>query len=604
MLTHLVQGKSILSPFIIKIITLALITQLPNSFAQPNEDQPQEDIVLVYRQLLLAAAAEPTPEKDSLFYAKQVLTPTDIEVATEEFHNLVASQRFPKALEKIRLLKKIEEGEPFDVNEGRLLKIELNSIQSSVQFQLGQLENKESNSYLQRNLLFSTLFVAGSTIVSTVSPLAFTTDAQINREIGWGFYALSGLSSLWLAATMVRSQTWHPEHYRRPHSWLAQLRDWGEQIDAETQILFNTNWERDSGIFPPIPFYSILLNRASSHLDYSRDLAIPSPRSGPSPGNPEHVTLHVQPTGELGDADLNRLNADTFIEEVKKICDSSREHPYALRSQIALRRVLFLSLQRKDTRALYFILNTTLKGLLPKLDAPLGGTLQRTFLLAVQQGDVDLARTFIGGDPAESPPAVFLRPPFTLLERAQELAARHNHTEMIQLLSDFTEGTPATRPHHRIRQTASHDLDTENTLLGALNRLKKRYRRQSYETFARNQNREAELPSWVEAKINHLASNNKLSPLQASAAIALLRRIKEPFDPNAPDYDPDHLFLWNTTKKKQKTLKLLKIAFLALEDPTAFEENTGRKMTTQDQDDNWGSLDPQRSLRWRSGLQH
>jgi hypothetical protein len=591
-----IQKLGVLSRWI-TLVSLSFFSL--ESFAQPDSWLMQEDVVLTYRELLQLAAVAPPAESESIFFKAPIVTENDIDTATEEMRTIIYGPKNARAVERILLLQKIENKAPLSNSEKNHILHELFLLQNAAH---SQIELREQNEILRRGQAQSAISIAistGLTLAGGYTTLRVSNDPGLNQIGTWGIYGtLAALSGLGAFQSYYSSYTWSPEHYLGYRTWDSQLSHWGPKIDADLFQSFDKRRGTNTNVFPALPHYSSLLNRAASLIFDN-----PSIRAAPNQQEPNQRTdqlggqtagaesvaitirssviprFSVQNRG-LIDFYFTGMDSGTFSQRIREISEEIKRRPYALWNQMVLRRLFFLALNRKDTDALAILMHTNLKDL-GHIFVP---EFERVFLLGVTQNNFDLTRYFLRRNDHHRLPNLSPR----ILAQAKELAERENRAEMARLISDFIAGPqvhPA-EPDH-IRQTASHDRDTERTAQSALSLLKKRYRQKYAQTFPENRSAAAAILPMIQAKIDHLRAKKKLTSVQTTAAKGLLTRIEEPYDPGKPDYDPTHMFLWNTVEKKKNTKDLLRIAYLALEDESAYKENTGKIMTPQDRDDNW-----------------
>jgi hypothetical protein len=562
------------------------------SYAQAEPWVVNEELVWIYRDLLQMAAVDPVSESNAIFSKPPILTEEDINKATEEMRTILYNPSNAKASERVLLLRKIDMKFPLSTSEKNHILHELFLLQNAAHTEIDIEERRE---FFVRGEVTAAAAMAvstGLTLAGVYTTIPVTADPGINHLVTWGIYgALASLGGLGAIHTLYWGHSASPESYRGLKTWQNQLIQWGPKIDAELYKSFDPRRGYNTAVFPALPFYSALLNRAAAHL-FEGSTEPPSQRrdppalTGPS-SDSVAVSIHspvvprfsIRNLG-LKDADFNGMDSTVFSQHVREFCEEMKRQPYAIWNQIVLRRLFFLALTREDTGAIAILMHTSIKDL-GHIFVP---QFEKVFLLGVSQDNFEITRYFLRRNDHHRLPNLSPR----ILARAKELAERGNQTQMVRLISDFIEGQQAhpSEPDH-IRQTASHDRDTERATQSALTLLRRRYRQKYIETFPENPFTEASILPMISRKIDSLRAKKKLSTVQTTAAKGLLARIEEPFNPASPDYDPTHMFLWNTPEKKKLTKHLMKIAYLALEDDTAYKENTGKMMTAQDLDDNW-----------------
>ena len=596
MLIQLMRTSQKPSDFVIAVIaimTLSLSFNTPKSYARSLSTAAQDHLATTYRELLQTAAVAPPSEVDSIFFVPPPLSEADIEIATQEVRNILATRAFSKAIERLFLLKKIDAHEPLDTNQKAQLLRELIAVQFTSAAKIHDDETLAASSKIHRQTLAFAMLTTGLGIAAAFTPLPVTDTMDTYRDLSWGVMGLAGLSALGIIRSAYLSVQMKPEHYPPSQTWRVQLNGMGPNTDRELYELFSRRRDLDSPNFPTLPYYTALLNRATSQIQDrlpASGAEIAHPPAGTAGEftaipitSPPDPTFSIQ-NQNLKDSDFAQLTADAFCQKVQILAQDIKKRPYSLWSQMLLRRLLFLSLNRKDSRSLYFLMDTSLRNLASLFE----GQFEDAFLLGVAQGHLELTQFFL--EQSHHPEGLELKA--RTIRRALKLAEQRNHPEIMQLLTEFAQRPPVENPAPNltsIHQTASHDRDTERTVHSALSYLQRRYRKKYAEKFANTPSPQPSILSLIGSKIDHLQAIKKLTVLQATAAKGLLARIDEPFDSTTPDYDPTHLFFWNTEDKKKHTHEMLKIAYLALEDEAAFKENTKKTMTPQDCDDNWAA---------------
>ncbi len=560
--------------------------------ARSASSLPQEEIVMGYRELLQMAAVDPPSEADSIFFKAPVLTGEQIDGVTEEIRTILYNPKNARARDRVLLLQKIENQAPLTHGEKNQILHELFSLQYSAH---SQMEAEEDQEEAFRSKIRSATSVAvsiGFTIASAYSVIPVSDDSGVNQIASWGIYsALAGLSGLGSFYSFYLQYIWNAEHYQGYRNWKSQLNQWGPKIDEALGQNFDQRSGYNTRVFPALPYYSALLNRAAS-----RFLDLPGVIDGVSgqvqvPPRDETVTIAISTpvsspsrfsirNNRLSDFDFRGLNSDSFHQHVRELCDEVSRRPYSLWNQMVLRRLFFLALNREDVEALALLMQTSLKD----LGQVFGPQFERVFLLGVSQNHFEVVRYFLLNHGQSHLPRLSPQ----ILARARDLAERAHQTEMAALIAESINGVPP-RPREMVtlRQTASHDPGSERRAESIVSRLKGRYLKRYLETFPETRKSEAPIIPLVLRKIDSLRSNEKLSSAQVIAVKSLLARIEEPFDTQSPGYNPSDLFLWNTEAKKKNTQGLLKLVYLALEDASAYQENTGQVMTSGDRDDHW-----------------
>ena len=568
-------------------IVISLLFLSPaQALAQPDPESDHAATIRTYRALLQGVASNPISERDSLFYNAPVISEGEIELATEELKTLLESDRLPSVAARITLLSKISNREPISLEERTKIVRELDQLSMIIQNELEEVDKYQNIIQYRNQLIIASPF----TVLGVILPILLNQNNPTNQAISIASITLSALTGFNALAGSCLYYFFELDQDTR--DWQAQLKEWGPAIDVKLHSYFNRVSDRNFERFPPIPYYSILLNRVGAQLQYNPPALEESFRS-----RPENVAIQVIPETEArvqypnprrSISDYHKLRSVEFNQAIVEACEEIHRNPHSLLNQLKFRRLILLSQKRKEIRALSNLLNLPLKWLRYQSSPEWEHFFRNVFLMGVNQGDLELTRLLL--EPYQDPTAIpsFLYGPQTTFIKAQELAIRKNHTEILRLFSEFAERTDANRPRERIlRQTASHDRHTEATLQDAAQKLMNRYQIRIQEKFSPINPMKPQIRELIETKIDQLANRQRLTPEQALIAKALLGRIDEPFNERDPQYDTNHLYLWNTAAKKQKTKDLLKIAFVALEDEQAFEQHQGRPMLDQDREDNW-----------------
>ncbi len=568
-------------------IVISLLFLSPaQALAQPDPESDHAATIRTYRALLQGAASSPVSEQDSLFYKPPVISDPEIELATEELKSRLELGLVPSAAARITLLNKISNQEAMSSEERGKIVRELDQLSMIIQNQLEEIDKKRSNYQFMNRLLITMPFTA----VGAILPILVNQNSETNHALTIASIAMGVASGL--NVLRIGCSPYFLEFDQDTRDWQTQLAEWGPDIDAKLHSFFNPLTEHNSEHAPQIPYYSALLNRVGAQLQHNRPALAGSARS-----RPENVAIQIshEPEARFQNSnplrsisDYHKLKSVEFNQAIEEACEEIYRNPYSLLNQLKFRRLMLLSQKRKEIRALSNLLSLPLHWLRYKSSPEWEHFFRNVFLMGVNQGDYELTRLLL--EPYLDPTAIpsFLYGPQTTFFKAQELAIRKNHTDILRLFSEFAERTHGNRPRERIlRQTASHDRHTEATLQDAAQKLMNRYQIRIQEKFSPINPMKPQIRELIETKIDQLANRQRLTPEQALIAKALLSRIDEPFNERDPQYDANHLYLWNTAAKKQKTKDLLKIALVALEDEQAFEQHQGRPMLDQDREDNW-----------------
>ena len=583
-------------PFIKLLFCLGsggLLFQTPASAADQSAQAIRETTVESYQQLLREAVNQPTTGLNSIFYSPRTLSEAEIEIAIQSFRATLAlsQDRMPETIQRIQLLAQIARNEPISSHAQSRIHRELEHLREKMVVELDRQDKKRNESFKRLTALSAGFLSISCPLVASFLP----TPPEMIDATRLTSYSLLALGLAHVSRTLCTFDAWDPSSYRDSRDWQTQLRQVGQKIDNSLQVSFGSHWGMDSRQFPPIPHYSLLLNHVASQLR-----ALPQPSASPLVETTHETTLamplatpqqsRVDQTRQafrdqtLRDGDLKKIKPALFRAVIQTLCDEINQNPYALWSQLALRRLFFLSLQRKDPEALAHLMKTNLKSEVFNPMSPMEDSFGKAFLLGISQDHIVLTQTFLELQPTHRLIPCFLSLVHSTLQEATTLAQRRNHPQILSLIQEYLNRTQALHgPTHRtdgIVQTASHNSDINSTLGSAGSQLVRRYQDQL------RRSEQSIIPILIQ-KLDQLQTLGKLTPTQTTAAKDLLTRINEAYDPQDPRYEPNHLFLWNTAEKKQKTTQLLHLAYLALEDDQAFEQLNGKKPSAQDKDDNW-----------------
>ncbi len=589
-------------------LALVFLFSAQTSSAAPLTPARIEEIASIYQNLLSLTVSSPRSPVQSLFAQTDTLTPQQITEATQTVRELLSHGERPHLVNRIVFLDQIRRGDPLQEREKYSIRFELGALDELIQNRLDQEDQKSNRwNHFRYQLASYGLVIGGSILGALHGPLT-------EADQAWAWPSLAGMLGAGISGvtySTYQSMNWVPEKFTDSRTWSQQFKQFGKKTDlkikARTQNrFFEHDLLLDEEVFPRIPHYSALLDWASSQTslaplsDWNAQepnedhAAIQVINETPAFPQTEPVNLILQKFHDqsLSNAFLNPLGAQDFQSAVHWIAEEMKKQPHSQWSHLVTRRLFFLALKRQAPQAMFELLRSRIGSLLPVLYPLYVSPLNKTLLLAAKKNHPELLKLLLTPNPRGSRAfSVFLLSSKTL-KQARRIATRGGYTAILDQLVQLRARRPrlgaAPALTAEIRQTAGHDRRAERTLYITILQLKQRYQTAVERIFYHPEGT-ASIQRQIELQLQHLTRVNRLTPFEAAAAKALLDRIEAPFDENSPNYDSENLYSWNTEAKKIKTRELLQLAYLALEDRSAFRRQHGREMTEQDGNDNWSS---------------
>ena len=600
------------------LLTLASLFSAQASFAAPLSSDRAQQIVSIYENLLHLTVSNPRITTQSLFLHKESLNNSQIQEAGQLLRQYLIQEELPETVNRILLFEQLRRGESPENRAKISLLRELDTLDQLIQNRLDHQDESRNRTHLFVELISSIGLCAGGSLIPRLSQPGPNTPESLIWSTFGGMIA-AGLTGV--VHAQYQSSHWTPETYWDWRDWSQQFQQAGQYLDPllrdRVDNTLTASFLIDSDTFPKIPYYSHLLDWASSQPSLGpinfldgviQDQEIPQEIQVP---HPDHIVIEIGQLGEntqthppeaassilqdfreqnLSDWKLARLSTPDFQAAVRNLSEEMKNQPHALWSHLASRRILFLALQKQDAPALFEILKSRIGIMMPIIYPRYASFYNKALILAVKMNHLQLVQLLLNPHPGQ-PHLLGTRLVFEnkTLRQAARIAHRRGYTTIAELLRTMND-----RPRRpgaqqtRIMPNAGHETEGLSNFQDTAQILRQRYQsiltRMTYPLSTPSSIRQQ-----IELRLVQLKNAGRINENQELAVRALFSRIDAPFDTRSPNYEPGHLFLWNTDEKKAKTRELLQLAVMALEDREAFRQLNHREMTNQDSDDNWVS---------------